>query len=649
MRLLLWAAVVTCAYAFDLGTQSAKSVKGGQQTFQYQGGDINRFYNNGSSHTSGVQGQIPAVNFEVGVCYIEVPTATLVRDPAHVPAGNGSRPDLSRIRTCCKGYTRNVYNAKICEPVCSKECVNALCTAPETCTCFPDHVRNAAGFCVATCPIGCQNGHCSGGECLCKEGFKLDIDGRFCLPNCRGNCGGVGNCTAPNTCECKPGYRSTPDGSCQASDRCTNGDFVSGECRCHVGYTRDAQGNCIPHCNQNCGPNAECLAPNVCSTSPYAGRQPPNQRPYDQNPANGPGQNPYNNNPTGSNYPYPYNQNGSHPSNQGTYQPNPSYPYNQNTNNPQYPNQQNGSQTNQYPTYPYNQGNNPQYPHPQNGSHTNHGTQPNPTYPTNQGNYPQYPFPQNSTNPQYNISVGNHYPLIPGNQIGQNPPYNQPQYPYNPNGQNPNLPQNPNVQTINVTYPYPMYPGNQHGPNGPFNPSNQPGQPPYDQRPNTTTDFQGGRPQYPSYQGSGYPNPQHGYYPSNEPNNNPSQGGYFPNGYPSYQNYPYNPNQQQYPFDQTQESSLCSEPCVNAVCIDHNRCRCNPGYITDENYPSGNRCRPHCPGGCINGYCAAPHSCACDEGYYRDSSVKGRVMCVKRIRRAAPDTALVFEIEDYSE
>lgn len=103
-----------------------------------------------------------------------------------------SRPDLSRIRTCCKGYTRNVYNAKICEPVCSKECVNALCTAPETCTCFPDHVRNAAGFCVATCPIGCQNGHCSGGECLCKEGFKLDIDGRFCLPNCRGNCGGVG-------------------------------------------------------------------------------------------------------------------------------------------------------------------------------------------------------------------------------------------------------------------------------------------------------------------------------------------------------------------------------------------------------------------------------------------------------------------------
>ncbi|XP_063823927.1 DNA-directed RNA polymerase II subunit RPB1-like [Ostrinia nubilalis] len=640
MRLLLLAAVVVSARAFDLA-QSTQSIKGGQHSFQYRGGDVTRFFNNGSSsHTSGGggYGQAPSGNFEVGVCYMEVPTATLVRDPAHVPAGNGSRPDLSRIRTCCKGYTRNVYNHKICEPVCSQECVNALCTAPETCTCFPDHVRNLAGICVATCPIGCQNGHCSGGECLCKEGYKLDIDGRFCLPNCRLNCGGLGNCTAPNTCECNTGYRSTPDGSCQAIDRCTNGDFVRGQCRCHAGYARDTQGDCMPHCNQNCGPNGKCLAPNVCSMSPDAERLPPGQRPSPQNPAGGSGQNTYNFNSYNPYYPYPSSQNGSHP-NQGTYQPNPSYPHNQGSNYPQYPNSQNGSQTNQgsyqpNPSYPHNQGSNyPQYPNSQNGSQTNQGPQPNPLYPYNQNH--QYPYPQNSTNPQYNISYGtHHYPLTPGSQIGQNPQYNQPQYPYNPqNTQNPSNqasnPQYPSFQTINVTYPHPMYPDNQVGPYGPVNPSNVPGQPQYGQRSNATTDSQGGSPQYPSYQRPGYPTPQHGYYPANEPGNNyPSnQGGYYSNGYPSYQNY--NPSQQN--TFEVQET-LCAEPCVNAVCIDHNRCRCNPGYITDENDPSGSRCRPHCPGGCLNGYCAAPHSCACDEGYYRDTSVKGHAVCVKRIR-----------------
>lgn len=76
--------------------------------------------------------------------------------------------------------------------MCSQECVNALCTAPETCTCFADHVKNLGGFCVPTCPIGCQNGHCSGGECLCKEGYKLDSESKYCIPSCKENCGGVG-------------------------------------------------------------------------------------------------------------------------------------------------------------------------------------------------------------------------------------------------------------------------------------------------------------------------------------------------------------------------------------------------------------------------------------------------------------------------
>lgn len=104
-----------------------------------------------------------------------------------------SRPDLSNIRTCCKGYIRNIHNFRLCDPVCTKECINSLCTGPETCTCFPDHVKNLAGICVPTCPIGCQNGRCDGGECMCNDGYILDRDSKFCYPTCKDNCGGLGN------------------------------------------------------------------------------------------------------------------------------------------------------------------------------------------------------------------------------------------------------------------------------------------------------------------------------------------------------------------------------------------------------------------------------------------------------------------------
>lgn len=104
-----------------------------------------------------------------------------------------SQPHLSRVRSCCRGYIRNIHNFYKCDPVCTQECVNALCTAPDTCTCFPDHIKNRAGFCIPTCPIGCQNGQCSGGECLCKQGYTLDSQsGQFCVPTCQENCGGIG-------------------------------------------------------------------------------------------------------------------------------------------------------------------------------------------------------------------------------------------------------------------------------------------------------------------------------------------------------------------------------------------------------------------------------------------------------------------------
>uniref|UniRef100_A0A2H1VNH5 SFRICE_020652 n=1 Tax=Spodoptera frugiperda TaxID=7108 RepID=A0A2H1VNH5_SPOFR len=199
MRLILTALLVACTYATPQYTKTA-GVKGGYggHGYHHEGQNlINNYYNNAShhqgyggyGHTTNLTG---SVNYEIGVCYIEVPTATLVKDPTHVPAGNGSRPDLSRIRSCCSGYIRNIHNYRICDPVCDQECVNGLCSAPNTCTCFPDHVKNLAGFCIATCPIGCQNGQCSGGECICKDGYRLDSEGKFCVPYCREQCGGPG-------------------------------------------------------------------------------------------------------------------------------------------------------------------------------------------------------------------------------------------------------------------------------------------------------------------------------------------------------------------------------------------------------------------------------------------------------------------------
>lgn len=65
-----------------------------------------------------------------------------------------SNPSLSRITTCCQGYQRDAHIVRKCNPVCSTECINGICFAPNECICYPDHVKNFAGFCVPTCPNG---------------------------------------------------------------------------------------------------------------------------------------------------------------------------------------------------------------------------------------------------------------------------------------------------------------------------------------------------------------------------------------------------------------------------------------------------------------------------------------------------------------
>ncbi|XP_047526004.1 fibrillin-1-like isoform X1 [Pieris napi] len=268
-RILAIFIALVCVYAAN--AQYVKSVKGGHQGGYYReynpGAKLPNFHGNSTQGGFSSQNRTQMhVNYDIGVCYIEVPTASLVHNQAHIPAGNGSRPELSRIRSCCQGYIRNIHNFWICDPVCTQECVNALCTAPDTCSCFPDHVKNLAGFCIPTCPIGCQNGQCAGGECLCKEGFALDSESKYCFPSCKESCGGIGNCTAPNTCDCKKGYHSTPTGNCKpVCEKCENGDCVApNECRCKHGYERNPQSVCVPQCHQNCAPNGKCVAPGKC-------------------------------------------------------------------------------------------------------------------------------------------------------------------------------------------------------------------------------------------------------------------------------------------------------------------------------------------------------------------------------------------------
>ncbi|NP_001036879.1 nimrod B precursor [Bombyx mori] len=566
------------------GGQYAKSgVKGGYGGRGFQDNtneNIAKFYANNTSHGFLSQNHTVNTMSDVGVCYIEVPTAQLVEDQRQIPKGNGSRPDLSVIRSCCNGYVRNIYNPNICEPHCSKGCVNALCTAPEICTCFPDHVKNAGGFCIATCPIGCQNGHCSGRECVCRDGFKLDYGRKYCVPACSNNCAGVGNCTSPNRCDCAPGYQATHDGSC------------SPQCR-------------------DCAPEA-CVAPNVCSG--------PTRIPL-------PGQNtqiPTSNYPgyhSSTFYNRPGIAQGPLPTQQPNYVVGPSY----GTSQPVSDNQLNGPlhNTSLYPSYSLQQLNNsypgqqPQYPLP---------------------NQPQYPWQQNphSNQPNYTLLNSTLHPHWKNNYFDSNPSPYQPQYPgpLPSPGQQPIYP----TQQFNQTQMPPHYP-NQNvypypSPLQPWFPGQIPANGNHTQNgfldlSNRTVPGQGGFPPhqgyypYPLYQPS-YPQP--GYFQPNQSNSGyygqqptPSTDSLHAGYYTNYDGS--NP-----------QAPVCSQPCLNGVCVEGNRCSCNTGYVTDSMDPSGFRCIPHCAGGCPNGVCSAPNLCICNMGYKKDTSVKGRSVCVKKIR-----------------
>lgn len=207
-----------------------------------------------------------------GVCFTEVPTASLVHSLHHtaIPSGNGSNPTMSRIQICCDGYERNPHIFRKCDPICKNDCPNGICTAPETCVCLPGNVRDYEENCVPTCPIGCRNGHCQpDGSCICKPGFILDpVTKQFCRPHCSKGCNLGGVCVAPETCQCAPKYEVSPAGDCQPKcDSCLHGTCTApGVCTCNKGYIRK-DNVCEPICTKGCVKGI-CIAPDTCSCKP---------------------------------------------------------------------------------------------------------------------------------------------------------------------------------------------------------------------------------------------------------------------------------------------------------------------------------------------------------------------------------------------
>ncbi|XP_050321238.1 epidermal growth factor-like protein [Bactrocera neohumeralis] len=71
-----------------------------------------------------------------GICYKEV-------------LGEASEPTLKlqTISYCCPGYRRDLQSSAMhCEPICSEDCTNGICTAPDVCECYPGYTR-AGGRC----------------------------------------------------------------------------------------------------------------------------------------------------------------------------------------------------------------------------------------------------------------------------------------------------------------------------------------------------------------------------------------------------------------------------------------------------------------------------------------------------------------------
>lgn len=161
-----------------------------------------------------------------------------------------------------------------CSPVCDPECVNAACSAPNTCVCYPGHVitNTSNSTCYDICD-SCINAACrpaSPAKCYCFEGYQPDT--RFehvCYPVCSPPCVNS-TCTAPNKCECYDKFVKDPNNTNICAPKCTKMCIFGtctdpDECTCFDGYINDLDSPnvCVPQCTPSCE-KGYCERPNSC-------------------------------------------------------------------------------------------------------------------------------------------------------------------------------------------------------------------------------------------------------------------------------------------------------------------------------------------------------------------------------------------------